>query len=85
MATALPCVAGRIPGVSDDVIEDGVNGFVVAPDDPSALAGVLARLRSESLRATVGARARATILDRFSLPMVADRYLTLYSELAPGA
>jgi glycosyltransferase involved in cell wall biosynthesis len=85
MATALPCVAGRIPGVSDDVIEDGVNGFVVAPDDPSALAGVLARLKSESLRATVGARARATILERFSLPMVADRYFTLYSELAPGA
>ena len=84
MATALPCVAGRIPGVSDDVIEDGVNGFVVAPDDQSALGDVLVQLRSESLRATVGARARATIVERFSLPMVADRYFTLYCELAPG-
>jgi L-malate glycosyltransferase len=83
MAAALPCVAGRIPG-GGDVIEDGVNGFLIAPEDTSALADVLARLKSAPLRSTVGARARATIVERFSLPMIADRYFTLYSELAAG-
>ncbi len=41
LATALPCVSTHITGVPD-LLEDGVTGRCVAPDDPRALAEALA-------------------------------------------
>lgn len=82
MSTGLPCIAATIPGVSDWVIEHGRSGFIVPHDDTGALAGTIARLlQNEQLRSETGRRARATIVERFSIRSVADAYFALYSEL----
>ena len=82
MSTGLACVTSAIPGVSDSVIETGTNGLIVPPGDTAALGRELARLlSSESLRASLGARARQTIVERFALTTIADRYAGLYAEL----
>lgn len=85
MASALPCITGAIPGVSDSVVEHGVNGFIVAPGDSASLAlQLVALLRDEQLRQQIGARARQTILSRFAIAGVADQYLALYRSLLEG-
>jgi glycosyltransferase involved in cell wall biosynthesis len=83
MSCGLPCVVAAIPGVTDSVIEHGVNGLIVPPRDEEALAGALKPLlNDDSLRRTIGERARATIVERYAIQAVAARYYAMYEELA---
>ena len=67
MALGLPCVATRAGGPRE-IIEEGVSGLLVPPDDPAALADALGRLLADpALRARLGAGARARYEDRFTV------------------
>ena len=67
MAMELPCVTTWVAGIPE-LIQDGSNGFLVAPSDVEALADVLGRLVDDvSLRHRIGQRARRTILDDYDL------------------
>lgn len=58
MAAGRPVVASAIPGFAA-VVRDGVDGLLVSPGDPGALAAALVRLLSEPAKAVaMGARAR---------------------------
>jgi glycosyltransferase involved in cell wall biosynthesis len=57
MACGLPVVASRVGGVPE-IVHEGVNGFLVAPSDPNALAEALRRALAtkwdrEAIRASV--------------------------------
>src|SRR5581483_2071834 len=61
---ALPVVVSARVGSATDLVKAGVNGYIVPHDDLEGLVGALTRLvRSESLRASLGAASRATIAD----------------------
>jgi glycosyltransferase involved in cell wall biosynthesis len=78
MSWALPVVATPVGGVPQ-VVEDGVNGLLVAPGDVDGLAAALGRLLSEAaLRESLGAAARRTIETRFSLATTLERLGDLY-------
>jgi glycosyltransferase involved in cell wall biosynthesis len=78
---ALPLVAADCPG-SRDVVDDGVNGFLVPPKDPAAIAQAVLRLaRQPELRASFGERSRERAVSRFDVSVVADRTQSLYEEL----
>lgn len=63
MAEARPVVATRVMGASD-LIVDGVNGLLVAPDNAAALREALGRLgRDPALGVRLGAAARRTAED----------------------
>jgi glycosyltransferase involved in cell wall biosynthesis len=82
MATGLPSIAARIDGVTDYIIEDGKNGWLVPPADPEALSQILSLLLEQpDLRRRVGGKARETIRARFTIDAVAARYDVLYHEL----
>jgi len=86
MASALPCIVSRLPGVTDTLIADGVDGLLVAVDDRAGLAGALRDvLNDPGRRAVLGGRARQTVANRYSLAQTAAAYLALYGELAGGA
>lgn len=77
MAAGLPVVASRI-GQIDEVIDDGVDGLLVTPGDPRALATALADLADRSsLRSSLGLAARARVLERHTWHAVLDRLATL--------
>ena len=80
-ACGLPIVATRAGGVPW-VVEEGVNGHVVAVGDRAGLAAALARLADDAqLRARM-ARAAAERAARFSVEEMVTRTEDLYRELA---
>jgi L-malate glycosyltransferase len=81
MGAGLPVVATRVSGVRE-VILDGINGRLVVPADPEALAGTTVELyRDPEARARLGAAARLTIRDNYSLEAMLARLEQLYLDL----
>ena len=82
MQAGCAIVATRIDGIPEDVT-DGVDGLLVAPDDPGALRDALARLLADgALRARLGSAARATFERRFSAETLVATVRALYGEVA---
>jgi len=83
MSTGLACVASRLPGATDVMIADGVNGLLVAPDDEAGFAAAIARLLDDNaLAKRLGAAARQTVIERFAIRQTAAAWLTAYQEAA---
>lgn len=81
MAAGMPAVATPVGGIPD-LIEDGVDGYMVMPGDHQALARVLDRLLADpALQQQVGAAARRKIEEGFSADVVVPRLEKLYAEL----
>lgn len=82
MACGLPSVASRLPGATDAVIEDGVNGRLVPADDEPALTSVLCDLLQNPAQACMlGARARDTIASRFDVRQTAETWVAAYDHV----
>ena len=65
MAAGLPAIASRIPG-AEELVEDGVNGFLVRPNHADDVAVALRRLAADPAeRARIGAAAREKVLRDF--------------------
>jgi len=76
-ACALPVVAGNSGGAPDAVIE-GVTGFAVDGRSPSAVAGAVITLLSDSQRAArMGAQGRQWVIDEWRWPLWAERFTQL--------
>lgn len=69
MAVGTPVVATAVGGLSE-VVDDGVNGVLVAPGDPPALAAGVLRVLAD--RTAMGTAARASA-QRFGADAYADR------------
>jgi glycosyltransferase involved in cell wall biosynthesis len=84
-AMELPAIASRLAAVPE-LIEDRVNGRLVPPEDPQALAAALAELIADpALRLRLGCAARARVLDRFGMTAGLDRLAArLRATLEPG-
>ena len=81
MAHRRPVVASRAGGLPDKVIH-GVNGWLVPPGDPHALAGAIREAVSNRARLdAMGAASRALVEKEFSWRTATDRLLSVYEEL----
>jgi glycosyltransferase involved in cell wall biosynthesis len=80
MACAVPCV---VSDVGDSAFVIGETGLTVAPGDTAALAEAMLRLlrMPAGERAALGQKARARMLENFSLPVVVKKYEALYASL----
>jgi glycosyltransferase involved in cell wall biosynthesis len=81
MACGLPCVATRVSG-SEDLIVDGANGLLVTPEEPAALAEALGRVMEDRDFADgLGRRARETALRQYRIGAIIERYRAVYAAL----
>jgi glycosyltransferase involved in cell wall biosynthesis len=79
MACGLPAICTAVASLPE-VVEDGVSGFVVPPNDSRALAERLCWLRDHpESAAAMGAAARRRVLERFTWPEVVRRCLAIYA------
>jgi glycosyltransferase involved in cell wall biosynthesis len=82
MASGTPCVSTRV-GAADDIITDGVDGYLVDVDDHEALAEKAMKvLKSPDKRETMGRAARKKVEDNFTWSHTGRAYYKLYQELA---
>jgi glycosyltransferase involved in cell wall biosynthesis len=85
MEAGLPVVATRVGGVPD-MISDGVEGLLVPPGEPEAIASAVAELlRNPGLGAEMGRRGRRRRREEFDLEVTARRVGELYEELYENA
>ncbi len=81
MAIGLAPVVSATPA-NCAVVQAGVNGLTYAVDSPSDLAAQLIRLLEDAaLRKQLGAAARATVLQHYTLDRVATAYTDIYAKL----
>jgi glycosyltransferase involved in cell wall biosynthesis len=79
MACGAPAVCTDVASMPE-VVEDGVNGFVVPPNDPAALREKLLWLRDNPARAAeMGRAARRSVTEKFNWPAVVRRCLEIYA------
>jgi glycosyltransferase involved in cell wall biosynthesis len=79
MACGLPCIASRLHGSTDTIIEDGRTGVLVPAGDVEALSLAMTALLADRPRATaLGLAARDAVVRRFSSDEVAARWLDVY-------
>lgn len=76
----IPIIATNIPG-TNEIIQDGISGWLVPPADPEALAAALIdaiKQPEERVRRATNARKG---LDRFLMSNIAQQYADLYQDL----
>jgi L-malate glycosyltransferase len=78
MSAGLPIVATNVGG-NVDLVDDGVNGFLVPPSDPLALAaGILKLAGHADMRFEMGRISRQRIDREYAAPAVLDRLEQVY-------
>ncbi|HJT07637.1 MAG TPA: glycosyltransferase, partial [Stellaceae bacterium] len=80
-AMARPLVATDVPGCRE-IARDGINGFLVPPDDPAALAAALAHLAGDAdLRRRFAAASRRIVETDFGDAAIGEATVALYRRL----
>lgn len=79
MACSAPAICTDVASMPE-VVEDGVTGFIVPPNDPVSLGEKLLWLRDHPEQArAMGQAARRRVLQKFTWPRVVKRCLEIYT------
>jgi glycosyltransferase involved in cell wall biosynthesis len=82
MACGLPVVAAGCGGIPE-AVTDGVEGFLVPPRDPEAMARALLRLGQDaSLRRRMGQAGRRRVISAFTQEREHEMFFAMYREVA---
>lgn len=80
MAASKPIIATNVGGIPE-VIENGINGILIPPDNSEAMAeAVLELLKDEEKSKKLGMMARKRFENNFTLPMMVRKYEELYES-----
>ena len=81
MAAGLPCIATRVGG-NAEAIQEGQTGFLVAPENPDAIAErVTSLLQNPQQAKKMGDAARKRVQEIFSLEVMMEKIAAVYEEL----
>ena len=81
MATGLPVIATRVGG-NPELIEDGLTGRLVPPEDSETMVrGIVDYFSDPTLARRHGQAARQAVVQRFSLERMIGDYVSLYDNL----
>jgi glycosyltransferase involved in cell wall biosynthesis len=81
MAVGLPTIATDVGG-NPEVIENGLNGLLVKPNEPAALAGAISSLlENPHFASQLGAAGRERVRRHFDFVQLTSNVDALYTEL----
>lgn len=79
MASGLPCVTTEVGTGTSWVVQEGVTGRVVPPNDPPALAAAIGELlANDELRSRMGRAGRERVLAEFDQAKMVERVMGVY-------
>lgn len=80
MGVGLPVIATNVGGAGE-VIESGINGVLIAPDDSGQIAREVVRLYSDGpLQNSIAKAGTAMVTERFTAEQMVDRQFDLYKN-----
>jgi len=83
MSSAVPTIATTVGGMPE-IVQDGITGSLVPPEDPTVLAEAIQDLLSNAeKRRAMGAAGRERVLRHYTWEVVADTILEVYGSLVP--
>tara|TARA_Y100000034_G_scaffold111513_1_gene144651 strand:+ start:172 stop:1347 length:1176 start_codon:yes stop_codon:yes gene_type:complete len=81
MACGLPAIVPEIDGLTNWIIQDGINGILVESCNDQRIGRAITEVLSNKLDIhSMSIRARETILERFTRKEISEKYLQLYCE-----
>jgi len=81
MSCGLPVVATDVGGIPE-IVDDGVNGFLVPLKHPEAIAERILELNADlGLRKRLGDAARGTVMKRYTVDKIVGQYTEVYEEI----
>ncbi len=84
MAAGLPVVATRVGG-TPEIVEDGINGLLVPPQDPHSLAAAILRvMKDPGFAKSLGHSGQQRVRTDFSFDRLVAETEQLYSDAASG-
>jgi glycosyltransferase involved in cell wall biosynthesis len=82
MAAGLPIVASLLPGITDGVVSEGANGFLVEQGNVEEFVLAIDRLlRDSPMRIAMGAAGRKIVLEKFSFSSYCQHLREFYMDL----
>lgn len=86
MAVGIPCISTECQTGPRDMINNGVNGFLTAVNDPNEMAKQIIKVTEMDMnkRAEIGNRAKKEISNRFTQEIITDAWEQLIKELQRG-
>jgi glycosyltransferase involved in cell wall biosynthesis len=82
MSCELPVIVSQLEGMTDWVVEDGVNSLLISPGSGIELSEkIIHLLNNADLSIAIGKEARKTILKRFTIEDTAKQYNILYTSM----
>ncbi len=82
MACKLPLVSFDIPTGPNEIIRDGENGYLIPPNDITAMANKIDDLLKNRERRIAFSHASQEQIGMFGLPQIVDEWSTLFKSLA---
>jgi len=80
LSGAVPVVS-RLQGITDSIVDDGVTGFLVEPDDVSGFSSAIIQLVQNPVQLqSMSEAARETALRKYSADRMIDVYEALFAE-----
>ena len=81
MASGLPVIATNVGG-NPELVENGVNGYLVPCSDPEKLGEYIVKLaESSNTRSRMGQASLEKVSKKFNWEKTVEKYLTVYNEL----
>ncbi len=81
MSSGLPVVATEVGGIPE-IVDDGVNGFLVPLKHPEAIAERILELNADpGIRKRLGDAARETVMERYTIDKIVGQYAEVYEEI----
>lgn len=82
MSSSLPCVANLIPGITDEITQNGKFGFIVDCEDKVEFAAALKIfLHNPNVRKRIANNARRQIVQKYDMKIIAETYYRLYQKI----
>lgn len=77
MSMGIPVIASNVGGVCE-LIEDGVNGYLVSHNEDEIIQKLRFLIENENLRKSFGAKSRERFLEKFTVEKMIEGYRQLY-------
>ncbi len=82
MAMKIPVVARKIPGITDYIIDNGINGVLIDSDDPEKYASAMINILDDrTLREKMTDNAQVKVKKCFSQEVIMQQYLNVYKTV----